>query len=294
MISGKTALYCLVGDPVAHSLSPLIMNRALELHGCDGVYVACRVGGAGALPALEGMRALGVRGANVTYPLKENVLEGADEVSAAASAIGAANVLTRTGGRIAADNTDAPGVVTALETFGAGPAKGQAVVIFGAGGGARAAAWGLLESGAREVVFAVRDPVKTQGVCDRFSSRFSGRRIDTVALDARGEALDEALHPADIVINATPVGMTGFPESRLPCGDVAAREGQTWFDFVYHPRETPFIATARERGARTVGGLALLVSQAQAGFRLWTGHEFSLTAMYEYVITHVSGESGRR
>jgi shikimate dehydrogenase len=291
MISGKTSMYCLIGDPVAHSLSPLIMNRALAEHRCDGAYVAHRVDHERVGQTLQEMRAQNVRGVNVTYPLKETILGHADEVSAAAQTIGAANVLSFAAGRIRADNTDAPGTAIALETFGGVAPADRSVVIFGAGGSGRAAAWGLLEKGAGEVTFAVRDPDKAKDTCGRFSAHFSGKAVRAVSLECSEQPgpLDAILESADIVINATPVGMSGYPEARLSFKEGAIHQGQTWFDFVYHPPETDFLAAAREGGACAIGGLELLVSQAREGFRLWTGHEFSLVDMYEYVRAHRAG-----
>lgn len=291
MITGETSLYCVIGDPVVHSLSPVIMNRALEEYACDGVYLALRVSPELAARALDGMRVLGVRGANVTYPLKDIVLGFADEVSDTARALEAANWLDFAEGRIRADNTDAPGVATALETFGDMTVENASVVIFGAGGAGRAAAWGLLAGGARAVTFAVRDPAKAQPICQRCVAHFDGRPVAAVGFEpsARNDAADEAVAAADIIINATPVGMSGFPQSPLAVSEEAIREGQCWFDFVYHPRDTDFLATARVRGARTVDGLALLVAQAHHGFRLWTGHAFSVTDMYDYVVARPTG-----
>ncbi len=284
-------MYCLIGDPVAHSLSPLIMTRALHEHRCDGEYVAQRVDPEQVGRTLEKMRTQNVRGVNVTYPLKETVLGYADEVSAAAQTIGAANVLSFAAGRIRADNTDAPGTVIALETFGGVAPADRSVVIFGAGASGRAAAWGLLKKGAGEVTFAVRDPARAKDTCERFSAHFSGKVVRAVPLeDPEGPGpLDPILAGADIVINATPVGMSGQPGARLSFNEDVIHEGQTWFDFVYHPPETDFLAGARRGGARAIGGLALLVSQAREGFRLWTGHEFSLVDMYEHVRAHLAG-----
>lgn len=287
MSDAPEKLFCLVGDPVAHSLSPFIMNSALEAAGIKGKYVAMRVP-IGQLPgAIAAVRAKAMSGVNITYPHKEDVLDLVDEMTDAVEVIGATNTLVLDRSRLVAHNTDCVGAVRALESIGATAIKDKSAAIFGAGGAARAAAFGLLDAGAVKVTFLVRDPRKRADGFVRLRERFG---VDRVAADKHGgDAARAVVNAADIVINATPLGMGGTDSTPLP-DDSWAQSAQCFFEFVYHPRSTPFLRTAERAGARTIEGLALLVGQAQAGFELWTGHSFPLTDMFDAVRDFVKKE----
>ena len=276
MVSGKTRVFCVVGDPVDHSLSPFIMNRAFAELGFDATYIAFRLPAKRLGKAVAGMRSLGFRGSNVTYPLKELILRFVNLTSPAVNVIGAANLLTFTKRGVEADNTDALGTVTALENFGAVDPTGKTALVYGAGGAARAAACGLLSAGARGVVFVVRDPERAKESLSTLTSHFADADIDIVAWEHR----DGAANRVDILINATPLGMIGVEPAGALVDEDALHESQCCFDFVYHPLETEFLAVARRRGAIAVDGLALLVAQALEAFKRWTGEEFSLHEMY--------------
>jgi shikimate dehydrogenase len=269
-----TRIFTLIGNPVRHSFSPFVMNRAFTRAGIDARYVTMPVPEASVLPAaVDGLRVLGAGGANVTYPYKEAILPYLDRLSGDAERIGAVNTLILDeGGDITGHNTDAPGTAVALERF-AGLSLGDCEVhIFGSGGAARAAAWGVLSAGARAVTFAVRSPETAR-------ARLAGLRewfltpIDCVAIDDR-----IAFEVADVVINATPLGMDGEDTSPVP-DESWIRHGQVFFDFVYHPRRTPFLRAAARGGAKAVDGIALLVSQASAALQVWTGRGFDVVEM---------------
>ncbi len=259
-----------LGWPVAHSRSPAMHNAALQALGLTQWHYQ-------RLPVppelfAETVRALGgagFRGANVTIPHKEAALAVADEASAAARAIGAANTLSfAPGGGIAAENTDAPGLLAALARAGCDP-RGRTVQILGAGGSARAAAWALREAGAREVAVWNRTPARAEEL---------GRalRVRTVV------GLPEK---ADILINCTSVGLI---EEEGPVLVRPASEGESDLnklglkhdllgeysyvvDLVYTKGRTPLLAAAREGGAATVDGLEVLVAQGALSLELWTG-----------------------
>jgi shikimate dehydrogenase len=285
--AGTTCTFCVIGDPVVHSLSPFIMNRAFAQRGIDAVYTTRRVTAGALAAAIEEMSGLGYGGCNVTFPLKEAVRATARTESPRAALIGAANTLCFTPAGVEAHNTDAPGVAFALAAFGGLELRGLRVVIFGAGGSARAAALGLLEAGAIEITFVVRNPRSAADAVQRLAGAFPQRSIRSIATgspEARARR-EEAIRRADIVINATPVGMNGGVTRAT-----ALLEDAEWiearhccFDFVYHPRETAFLRVARSRGARCVEGLSLLVSQALGSFRIWTGREFDCLEMARVV-----------
>jgi shikimate dehydrogenase len=281
-IAGTTRVYGVIGDPVAHSLSPFIMNRAFAACGLDACYVAFPVRAGRLTEALAGLKHAGVAGANVTYPHKEGAFLACETSSERASLLRAANTLVFTAGALRAENTDAPGTALALETFGVPPA-GLRALILGAGGAGRAAALGLLEAGASRVTLAVRDVTRGEAAVAGLRDHFGADRVRIVT----DGGLAEAAGGADAILNATPVGMSAEQREDPPQpGDVALidpswiRSGQICFDFVYHPLETPFLAAARTRGARCIDGLALLAAQARESFAIWTGCGFDLRPMH--------------
>ncbi len=283
-ISGATKLYCLLGNPVAHSLSPFIMNRAFELMAIGAVYVATPVVPHRLGDAVSGLRAMGAGGANVTYPHKGAVLSHVDHCSQSALLLQAANTLHFTDDGIHAHNTDARGATLALEEIAGVSLRDKRVLVFGAGGAARATAWGVLEAGASGVVFCVRDTERVRPLLGGLREAHGDEAIDLLpAYDPRGpEAMRRTIAAADILINATPVGMSSSQASAgFPLIDDA-----TWiepthvcFDLVYGPAQTPFLAMAQARGARRLTGRSMLVGQAVEAFRIWTGKHFDVKEM---------------
>jgi shikimate dehydrogenase len=259
-----------IGDPVAHSRSPLIHNTAFAACGLDWVMVALPVAAGDAAAAVAGLRALGVRGASVTMPHKASVLDHLDAVDDVALRLGAVNCIRRDDdGRLVGTNTDGAGFLAGLRwDFDLDPAGARCVVL-GAGGAARAVVLALAGAGAAQVVVVNRTPERGEA-----AARLAG------AVGAVGGT--DALRRADLVVNATPVGMAGTDGSSratLPCdpGDLAA--GTVVAELVYHPPVTPLIDAARSRGLRTSNGLSMLVGQAAAAFETWTGVPAPIGAM---------------
>lgn len=263
--TASTRLVCLLGHPVAHSVSPQIHNAAFAAAGVDAIYVACDVAPPDVATAVAGLRALGALGANVTVPHKRAVWEQADGRTPEALLIGAANTLfwregLRKGNDLVADNTDARGLQAVLEA----DVRLQAddpVVIFGAGGAARAAAVALGRIGAKVRIEARRAEV-AQVVAD-------------LAMSCGASPAQEG-EPPRCVINATPLGLHG---ESLPARLMTLGPGQTALDLIYGPVDTPFLAAARARGAEAVDGLGMLVAQAGLAFTRWTGLQPPIAAM---------------
>jgi shikimate dehydrogenase len=254
-----------LGWPVAHSRSPAIHNAALAALAMDGWrYQRLPV------PPLlfdETTRALGSAGflgANVTIPHKQAALALADQASDTARAIGAANTLTFVAdGTIAAENTDAPGLLAAL----AAPPRGMRALVLGAGGSARAAAWALREGGASEVSVWNRSPERAQELADDLGVQAVGRP-----------------GPAELLVNCTPVGLQrsasddqGLNQLGLTFDQVG--EYSYVVDMVYRSGSTPLLAAAREQGLPTLDGLEILVAQGALSFELWTGSKPPLEVM---------------
>jgi shikimate dehydrogenase len=278
-----TSLFALIGNPVGHSRSPFIMNRAFAAAGMDAHYIALPVPEGQLGAAVDGLALMRAGGANVTYPYKEAVVEHLDRVAGEAERIGAVNTLVCGEDGVSGHNTDAPGTAIAFERLGGVSLVDKEVFIFGAGGSARAAAWGVLSAGAKGVAFAVRSP---EDATRRIAALREWFRtpIECVRTDDR-----VSFEIADVVINATPVGMRDGGKT-LIADESWIRPDQCFFDFVYHPRRTAFLDAAERRGAKTIDGLALLVSQASVSFHLWTGEEFDVGDMAAALDTFESGE----
>lgn len=259
MTTARTRLVVLLGHPVGHSVSPQIHSAAFASAGVDAVYVACDVAPSALPAAVNGLRAVGFLGANVTVPHKLVVAGLVDERTPEAEAVGAANTVFWSEDRMIADNTDATGLQDELEATVALDA-GAGVVLFGAGGAARAAAVALGRCRARVEVVARREEAARE----------------VAALAARMGADAGPVPDPDLVINATPLGLHG---EALPERFMRLSDSQTALDLVYGPGDTPFLAAAREAGAEAHDGLGMLVSQAARSFVRWTGQPAPLDVM---------------
>lgn len=276
-VLGSTRVYALLGWPVAHSLSPPMHNAAFGRRGMDAVYVALPVPPRRLPVAVEGLRALGVAGANVTVPHKEAVLDLLDGVDREAREIGAANVIVRRDGKLLGYNTDGRGFIEFLRRDGGLRPRGQRVVVLGAGGAASAVVHGLGAWGARSVLIANRTEPRARRLAARYRPLFPSTAFEALGLDPAD--LGEAFARATLVVNATPIGLEGWkgtapslPLRALPAGAVVA-------DLVYVPRRTALLRKARRRGLKTLSGLGMLLYQGALAFHLWTGRRPPLPTM---------------
>jgi len=259
-----------LGWPVAHSRSPAMHNAALAALGMDGWrYQRLPVPPVLFAETTRALAGSGFLGANVTIPHKQAALAVAIRASPAAREIGAANTLTfAADGTIAAENTDAPGLIAAL---GQSP-RGMRALVLGAGGSARAAVWALREAGASEVSIWNRTRARAEALARE--------------LGARAVAVPE---PADLLVNCTSVGLEGPALERSATVDPALNQlGLTFdqvgeysyvVDLVYRTGSTALLAAAAAHGARTLDGLEILVAQGALSFKLWTGREPPLDVM---------------
>ncbi len=269
MISGHTTVAAVIGDPIAHSRSPAIHNAAFEAVGLDWVFVALPVAAGNGAGAVEMMRIAGIAGMSVTMPHKDAVAAAADERAEAVEALGAANCLVSLpDGRIRAENTDGAGFLAGLADDADQTVEGRRVAILGAGGAARAVAHACGAAGAAAVLVVNRDAARA-----------------AVAASLAGTVGTTADHSdiatADIVINATPVGMGGDRSS--PCDPALLHVGQLIVDLVYDPAETPWLAAARAAGIAAHNGSSMLVHQAAIAFTHWTGVAAPLEVMRSVV-----------
>lgn len=261
MINGKTGLYGLIGWPVAHSLSPAMQNAAFASLHLDAVYVALPVEPAAVEAALRGAHALGFLGLNVTIPHKQAAAAGCQALDPVATACGAANTLRRTQSGWEGFNTDATALSQLLD--GAGVRAGATALLVGAGGAARAGGWAALKVGARLRVTA-RRPGQAEALCAALAGSVGPR--GAVPEVVAWESLGAASRTADVVMNATSVGLAG---QAPPLPSLVFRPGQVALDMVYG--DTAFTRDALAAGAQVIRGEQLLVRQGALAFNLWTG-----------------------
>jgi len=273
-------VYGLIGNPVGHSLSPPMHEAGYEAAGIDARYVTFEPPNEGGAAAIEGAAALGVAGLNVTIPFKQDVLTAVEPDSLAAR-IGAVNTVDFSGEHPTGHNTDAAGAVRALREGGVS-LSGTAVVV-GAGGAGRAVAFALADEG-----MAVRVANRTESKAHDLAADVRGERGDMAAdttagdrPDATGhglEELDSVLADADVLVNATSVGME---EDATPVPAEALHGDLGVLDAVYRPLETRLLRDAAAVGATTVDGAAMLLHQGTAAFERWTGRDAPVDAMDE-------------
>ncbi len=266
-----TQLFGVFGDPVAHSLSPAMHNRAFAYAGYKGVYLPFQV--EEIEPAVVAVKTLGISGISVTLPHKVAVMEYLDRLDPLAERIGAVNTIVNADGVLTGYNTDCFGAVSALVQHT--DISGKDVAIIGAGGAARAIGWGMVDAGGN-VTIINRSAENGEKLAKDLSSDF-------LPLDGVGKL------EADILINTTPVGMHPHTAD-LPVPAEIFRRGMLVMDIVYTPLKTEFLKQAQVAGSRIIDGLTMFVLQGARQFELWTGLEAPVDAMREAVL----GELGNQ
>lgn len=252
-----------IGDPVAHSLSPLIQNTLLEHLGLDYVYLALRIPPQATRQWTEAARLLDFAGFNATMPHKTALVELADELSPDAVRCRAVNTVVFREGRLCGYNTDGEGFLRALREANL-PPEGKTVTILGAGGAARAVALKLAEAGACRIAVCCRTPEKAAML------REVDDRIHLRSLKPRD--LEETLQESDMLINGTPLGMRGVAEHFADLDFLHALRPQAAVcDLIYSPLQTELLARAAEQGHPTLNGLGMLIYQAVLALELFTG-----------------------
>jgi len=262
-------VFAVFGDPVGHSLSPVMHNSALAQSGLNGIYLGFRVGDIAA--AVEGIRGLGIRGVSITIPHKVGVMKYLDQVDAPAVEIGAVNTIVNRRGILHGYNTDCAGAVTALlEKI---IIKDKRVAIVGAGGGARAIGFGINQEGGRLTVIN-RSGQSGQKLADDLGCNFQ-------------PLADVKKLCYDIVINATPVGMTPHVD-QSPVKPELLEAGTVVMDTVYNPLQTQFLKNAAKAGCATIDGASMLVHQGAVQFELWTGEKAPVDVMRRALLDELS------
>ena len=260
MIDAATQVFAVMGNPVRHSLSPVMFNWAISEIGYNGVYVAFQVDDIG--QGMAAMRSLGIKGASITIPHKISILGFLDELDAMAESIGAVNTVINHEGRLKGYNSDCLGAVTALEEIIR--LEGKKIAIIGAGGAARAIGYGVKSRGSALTIV------------NRTVS--NGEKL-AAALGAEFIPISELRSlPFDILIQTTSVGMTpNIHQSPVP--DALLTPGLLVMDIVYAPLKTRLLKDAEKAGCRTINGLSMFIHQAAFQFELWTQSPAPLAVM---------------
>lgn len=280
-ISGKTALYALIGDPVDHSMSPTIQNAAFHSMGIDAVYTAFQVSPRRLKVGIQGLRALGVRGFNITLPHKMKVLPYLDGIESSASAIGSVNTVINTDGKLRGYNTDGTGALNALVNAGAAP-EGKSILMFGAGGAGRAVAYALAQQ-VSSINVINRSAANARHLVNWLRRKFS---IDIAYATVSSKLLPALIEKADIVVNASSMGMHGI--ANPPVEAASLRPDQWVFDIVYKPFQTRLLDAAGKAGAKRINGLDMLLNQGACSFELWTGKMAPVLEMRNAITQNLS------
>jgi len=258
----------LIGNKLSHSISPQFQQAAFDYRGLDISYEVWETAADDLPGVMEKLRDTSKLGANVTIPYKETVLPLLDNVDNDARRIRAVNTIVNREGKLIGYNTDGSGFMRALRDDGAFSPKNKRVVLLGAGGAARAVGFALVGAGVKSLIILNR--TKSRGEALAWDLKISDTEV--IALSWKDSRTLTALTECDLLVNCTSVGMKDSPgEGKSPLGMGLIPKRALVYDVVYNPMETPLLYAAKKAGARTLGGLPMLVYQGAASFELWTG-----------------------
>ncbi|MCS7458540.1 shikimate dehydrogenase [Paenibacillus doosanensis] len=274
-LDSHTIMYGVFGDPIRHSKSPIMLNRAFEEAGINAAYAAFHILPGQLKDAVAGIRALQFRGVNVTIPHKVEVMDYMDEIDEGARVIGAVNTIVNDNGKLTGYNTDGIGYVRSLKEETGIELSGKKVLILGAGGAARGVGYALAKEGAKHIYIANRNPEKAVDLAASLSE-FTG----TTGLSS--EQAGEAAGEVSLIVNITPAGMHPNVDS-VPMDASLIRSGVVVSDTVYNPLVTRFLREAEARGARIHPGLGMFIYQGAYAFEYWTGVPAPIAAMRRVV-----------
>lgn len=266
----------LLGYPLSHSISPAFQQAAFDHYGMRVRYDLWPTPPDALEAEVSKLRRSDYLGANVTVPHKERIPALIDEIDPHARAVGAVNTIVTRGDRLIGYNTDGYGFTRSLREAGGCDPGGKRVLLLGAGGAGRAAAFALTAAGAVSVTIANR----TAGRAESLARDVGGASNNVTAIPVSGALLREAAAGSELIVNSTSVGMRhGDAEGLSPLDAALIPPGSLVYDMVYNPPVTPLMRHARKAGARTLGGLMMLIYQGAAAFELWTGREAPLQVM---------------
>lgn len=284
-ITGHTVLTGLLGSPVAHSISPMMHNEAFRQLDLDYVYLCFDVGTQNLKTAVEGLKALGVRGFNCTMPDKNLMCELADKLSPAAKMIGAVNTVLNENGVLTGYNTDGMGYMQAVKDAGY-DIIGKKMTLLGAGGAATAVCVQAALDGVKEInVFSIRDQFfeRAQKMVDAINRETNCKAS---LYDFEDESvLKKSIDESDILTNGTSVGMAPNTDACIIKDASFLHEGLIVSDVIYNPKETKLLRMAKENNCHTFNGLYMLLYQGAEAFKIWTGKEMPVEIIKEKYFT---------
>ena len=268
-ISGKTKIIGLIGENIENSLSPLFHNQIILKHSLNFCYLSFQVAETDLGEAIQGIRALNIRGVNITFPYKEKVIEFLDELEESARRIGAVNTIVNNKGNLSGYNTDVIGFKKSLQDKGKFVIKEKNAVVLGAGGAARGVIYTLLEEGIEEISIFNRTLEKAEKIKQDFSPFFPRSSINIFSFEQ--DNIKDKIKEANLLVNATSIGMapqvgnTPLPDEKLFHPNLLV------YDLIYHPAKTFFLKQAERAGAKIINGVPMLVYQGIESLYLWTG-----------------------
>lgn len=268
-----------IGHPVRHSISPRFQQAGLNAVGLDARYEAWDLQPGELQDFIDGLRRDDALGANVTIPYKEAALRHMDGLHETARFVGAINTIVNNDGHLQGYNTDVTGFQRSLSEAGFDP-SGKHAVLWGAGGAARAVAWGLIWRGVDSLTIINRTAVRAGRLRHDLASASAGARLRSMGAD--DEAAPAALRDADLVVQCTSIGLQGSEtDGHLPFDPTWLADHTFVADLIANPTETPLVKAARESGHPAIGGLPMLVYQGAAAFELWTEREAPVAIMLD-------------
>ncbi|MSQ05803.1 MAG: shikimate dehydrogenase [Dehalococcoidia bacterium] len=273
-----TSILGIIGYPIGHSISAAFQQAGLDACGIDATYSAWEVPPSQIPVFIRDLRRPDVLGINVTVPHKEAVIPHLDEVDDWATEAGAVNTIVHRQGRLTGHNTDGYGFLRALrEARGFSP-QGRRALVLGAGGSARAVVLALVRDGVGRLAIANRTPERAKALA-KLSER---RGVTSLAISLTGPEIAAEAGLADLIVNCTSLGMFHGPgEESTPLSSQQIPAAALVYDLVYNPAETPLLREAARSGARTLGGLYMLVYQGAAAFEMWTGQPAPVDVMLQ-------------
>ena len=281
-ITGKTRVCGVIGDPIEHSLSPIMHNAAFNSLNLDYAFLAFKVKPAEVGNAIAGMRALGIHGLNVTMPHKKAVINYLDEVDETTKFVGAVNTIHNKNGKLLGFNTDGVGALKALKENGV-DLHGKRVLLLGSGGAARAIAYALVQE-ADELVVLNRTAEPATVLADLLKRTFNKKVVADSLLPS---TIKDNVQDADILVNATSVGMNPNTNQSLIAPEWL-KSDLAVMDIVYNPIETRLAKDAKAAGAKVVSGVEMLIYQGAASFEIWTGCSAPVEVMRKAALNHLN------
>lgn len=282
-ISGKTKLIGIFGDPISHSLSPQMHNAAFKELGLDYAYLPFHVKDNQLKNAVESIRALNLRGVNVTVPHKEEVMQYLDELDEQAEHIGSVNTIVNNDGVLTGYNTDGRGYIQSLEEETGINLKDMDIMIIGAGGSARSIISALITKEPKEITIVNRTVERAEKLAEEFSKHTTKTKLK--ALPTSDGLFGHEIEEARLFINATTMGMLDVELPPIPLEHL--QPSAIISDIVYSPMNTPMIKEAEAMGFKVHRGLGMLIYQGAIGFELWTGEKPPIDIMKKVALENI-------